>query len=108
MSAAFEEIDPATAKKLLDRGEAVLIDVREADEYAQAHIDGAKLMPLSSFDPARVETDGRKKVIMQCAAGGRSAKAAGALAASGVKNVANLSGGIKAWAQAGLPIVPGR
>lgn len=108
MADAVQDIDPATAKKLLDRGDAVLIDVREPDEFARAHIEGATLMPLSSFDPARVDDAGARKIIIHCAAGARSAQAAARLAALGVANVANLQGGINAWAQAGYKVITGR
>ena len=90
-------------KSWLDAGEAVLIDVREAPEYQRAHIAGAMLVPLSAFDPQRIPRDGGK-VVLHCAVGARSASACAYLQGQGFENLYNLSGGIQAWAAAGLPI----
>jgi rhodanese-related sulfurtransferase len=97
------EADPVTVKRWLDSGEAVLIDVREMPEYQRAHIAGAMLVPLSAFDPARIPQNGTK-VVLQCAVGARSANACAYLQGQGFENLYNLSGGINAWAQAGLPM----
>ena len=51
----MRQIKAAAAKTLLDRGDAVLIDVREPDEHAQERIEGARLAPLSRFDQASLE-----------------------------------------------------
>jgi rhodanese-related sulfurtransferase len=104
MSPELPEVDAITAKARLDRGEAVLIDVREPDEHARERIAGATLIPLSSFDAARVAAVASKPVIVHCLSGARSARAVAMLRAAGVKNVANLTGGIHAWKAAGLPI----
>ena len=97
------EADAVTVKTWLDAGEAVLIDVREAPEYQRAHIAGAMLVPLSAFDPQRIPQDGGK-VVLHCAVGQRSASACAYLQGQGFENLYNLSGGINAWAAAGLPI----
>ncbi|MCC7017630.1 MAG: rhodanese-like domain-containing protein [Rhodospirillales bacterium] len=97
------EADPATVKSWLDAGEAVLIDVREAPESQRAHIAGAMLVPLSAFDPRRIPQEG-VKVVLHCAVGARSASACAYLQGQGFENLYNLSGGIQAWAAAGLPI----
>ena len=97
------EADAVTVKAWLDAGQAVLIDVREAPEYQRAHIAGAMLVSLSAFDPQRIPRNGTK-VVLQCAVGARSASACAYLQAQGFENLYNLSGGINAWAAAGLPI----
>jgi rhodanese-related sulfurtransferase len=97
------EADPVTVKSWLDAGEAVLIDVRETPEYQRAHIAGAMLVPLSAFDPRRIPQDGAK-IVLHCAMGARSASACAWLQGQGYENLYNLSGGIQAWAAAGLPI----
>ncbi len=102
------ELDAPEIKASLDRGEAVLIDVREPEEHAAERIPGATLVPLSSFDPTRIGAIAAgKKVILHCAAGGRSARAAAVLHASGITDVAHLKGGIGTWREAGFAIVTG-
>jgi rhodanese-related sulfurtransferase len=101
----IKEIDPAAANQLLSSRQAILIDVREADEHARERISGGTLVPLSRFDPAAVP---QGKVILYCRAGIRSMDAAQRLAAAGRTDLYNLSGGIIAWQRAGLPIELGR
>ena len=108
MSSEIQELDAPTVKARLDRGEAILIDVREPDEHARERIAGARLMPLSSFDPMRVAAGGTRAVILHCASGARSARAAAMLAGAGITDVAHLKGGITAWKQAGFPLAVNR
>ena len=96
------EISPAEAHRLGASGEALLLDVREDDEWALGHADAAVHAPLSRFDPS-VVPEGRP-VVALCRVGSRSAMAAQALAARGVP-VVNMSGGMLAWTAAGLPVV---
>lgn len=102
---------PATIHDWMVRGEAVLIDVREPQEWAQARIPGAVLLPLSSFDAAAVAVPAGKKLVFHCRSGVRCGAAAELLAASGQAPkdapIHRLGGGILAWAQAGLPIEQG-
>jgi rhodanese-related sulfurtransferase len=102
------EIDVTQALTLLRAGDAVHVDVREVEEFAAERIPGALLSPLSTFDPALLAALKGKKVIVSCLAGGRSMRAAQALApVLGAANVVSLAGGINAWKQAGLPTVIG-
>jgi rhodanese-related sulfurtransferase len=103
MTDALRETDAATVKSWLDRGECVLIDVREAGEHARENIAGARLVPLSSFDPAKLPATGGKRLVVHCLSGSRSARAQVQLAAAGIEAVA-LTGGIEAWKAAGLPV----
>lgn len=103
MTDSLREIDAATAKAWLDRGEALLIDVRETGEHARENIAGAKLMPLSSFDPAKLPATGGKRLVVHCLSGSRSARALAQLAAAGIEGI-NMTGGIEAWKAAGLPV----
>lgn len=99
-------VDPAQATHLINREDALVLDVREANEFAAGHVLGAKNVPL-----ARMETAGgdfmKKKdrpVIVYCDSTDRSGKALAALKKHGFTRVANLSGGLKAWQDAGLPL----
>jgi rhodanese-related sulfurtransferase len=96
------DVDPGQAAELLERGEVVLLDVREPQEWQAGHAPRAVHLPLGRLTPAAVAQD--RPVIAICRSGNRSGKAADALAAAGVR-VHNLAGGMKAWAQAGLPVV---
>ncbi len=105
---AIKEIDAAKANAELAAGEAVLIDVREVGEFAAERIPGALLAPLSTFDPQKLSALRGKRVIVSCLAGGRSMRAAQALApVLGAENIVNLAGGIGAWKSAGLPTQSG-
>ena len=79
--AGFALTDPAQLQTWLSAGQAVLIDVREPDEHARERIDGARLCPLSTFDPAHVVTQvpPGKMIVLHCKGGKRSADAAAML-----------------------------
>ncbi len=96
------DLDPGQAAELLERGEALLIDVREPQEWAAGHAPQAEHLPLGLVTPEAVPQD--RPVIAICRSGNRSGKTADALAAAGVR-VHNLAGGMTAWTQSGLPIV---
>ncbi len=105
----MKNITAQEAKSLLDGNEAILIDVREPDEYMAEHIPSAQLMPLSVFtDNCRKLDCGDKKVIFHCKAGIRSNKAC-AIAKEFFDDNALLSlqGGIEAWKSAGFPTSSG-
>ena len=104
----IRELDPQTAKKWLDEGDSILIDVREPAEHARERIDGAILAPLSTFAPADLDLKGKRRVIVHCATGIRSARAAEQLAASGIAEVGHLKGGLPAWKQAGFTTIVDR
>ena len=95
------QIDPARARELSASG-AVLLDVREPDEWRAGHIDGASHMPLATLDPRAFDRD--RLVVTVCRSGGRSGQAAVALFDAGVE-VRNMAGGMKAWSESGLPVI---
>ena len=101
-TARLTDLDPRSALALLDRGQAVLVDVREPEEWSAGHAPRAEHRPLGGLDPAAL--DPALSVVAICRSGNRSGKAADLLAAAGVR-VHNLAGGMKAWAAAGLPVV---
>lgn len=107
-AAAFTpEASPEDLRRWLDGGEALLIDVREPDEFAAERIAGARLVPLSKFDPALALAMAlpRQKIIFQCRSGKRSADALRlASSVAGSHEIMSLRGGIEAWKAAGLPV----
>ena len=102
-----KEITPRELAQKLARGDDFdLIDVREPFEWEIAHIEGARLVPLSTFPGAIKELDASREIVVQCKVGGRSARAADALVAAGFRNVANLAGGITRWSDDVDPTIP--
>jgi rhodanese-related sulfurtransferase len=82
---------------------AVLVDVREPDEFAAGHVDGAVHVPLSEV-PQRVgELPDAEPLYVMCRSGNRSGRAAAWLNAQGIESV-NVAGGMLAWAAAGKPM----
>ncbi|MET0954564.1 MAG: rhodanese-like domain-containing protein [Cryobacterium sp.] len=84
--------------------DTVVIDVREPWEFAAGHADGAILIPLGELSERLAEVPRDDTVYVICAAGGRSQKGAAFLEWNGVEAV-NVTGGMTAWQQAGLPTV---
>ncbi|HEX9184585.1 MAG TPA: rhodanese-like domain-containing protein [Burkholderiales bacterium] len=94
------------ATQLINREDALVIDVREPAEYAKGHVLGSKNVPLGDVERRAAEFDKHKAkpVILVCESGSRSARALDALRGRGFARVVNLSGGFGAWQQAGLPV----
>ena len=93
-------MDPGTAKAYMaghGEGDYTLLDVRQPGEYEDAHLPGAKLMPLPELSDSYQKLDPEKPTIVHCAVGGRSRVAAQMLSGWGFKEVYNLAGGIKAY-----------
>ena len=108
IAAEVTKITPADAAKRVAGGTAVLVDVREAGEWADTGVAApAVLLAKSDFDGAQkdwkpfLEKNVGKEIILYCRSGNRSGIVATALAAKGYK-VAN-AGAFKTWAEAGLP-----
>ncbi len=101
------EVDPATAKRWLDAREAVLIDVREAPEFGFESVPGSLLLPLSVLEPTTFPPLNETKVILMCAVGRRSATAQARLTEAGFGSLYNMTGGMRAWKEAGLPVQTG-
>jgi rhodanese-related sulfurtransferase len=99
------EISPSEAAKKSKSGEAVIIDVREKDEWDEEHIPDAVHMSRGTIELEVEEKvpDTSAMVICHCGGGGRSALAAESLQKMGYKNVRSMAGGFKAWKATGLP-----
>ena len=98
----LKEADPRTVKAWLNSGEAVLIDIRESDEYAREHILGAQPVPLSGFDAADFPKDHDKIAVFHCASGSRTCSAAPQILSQGFKEVYQLKDGLAGWKRLGL------
>jgi rhodanese-related sulfurtransferase len=92
------------ATHLINREDALVIDVRDPGEYGAGHILGAKNVPLSRLGEGELTKRKDRPVIVYCDGTDRSSKAVSLLKKQGYTRVANLSGGLKAWQQAGLPV----
>lgn len=104
----FTRITVAEAKEKLDKGEAVMVDVREPHEYAEVHASGVRLIPVNTvIGEVKQLRDfaGDKEVLFICKSGQRSALAAEFATAAGLEDIAlyNVEGGTLAWVEAGLP-----
>lgn len=101
---AHVEVGPDALQGMLRDGAAMIVDVREPDEFAAGHIPGAHNLPLSRFDPAQLPDPGGKRLILSCAGGRRSAMALDRCAAAKAAVDSHLAGGFGAWTAAGLPV----
>jgi phage shock protein E len=99
------EISPQDAGAKLKSGEAVIVDVREKDEWDEEHIPGAIHVSRGTIelDIEEKVPDPNAMIICHCGGGGGSALAAETLQKMGYKNVRSMAGGLKAWKTAGLP-----
>ncbi len=100
---AIKELTPDELAALVHEGEVALVDVRQPSEFAAGHIDGAVNCPLSTFDPAMLPNDGRR-VVLYCAAGGRSGTALGRCRGARDDVDTHLAGGIGGWARSDRPV----
>ena len=100
-----KSISPQEAKRLAEEENAVIIDIREPDEYAGEHIGGARLMPLSVFTLLPASPDKSRTAVFHCQSGARASASAGALEAHGFAETYLMDGGIAGWQKAGLPVV---
>ena len=100
MTKTLTPLTPAAVAARLHAGDAVLIDIREGDEFARRRIAGAVSRPLSTFVDTPIDRD----VIFTCRTGARTDSNAARLAALSPRPAYVLAGGIDAWAAAGLPV----
>ncbi len=108
---AYTSVPPQRAAELAEGG-AILLDVREPQEWRAGHAPKARHIPLGQLSARLGELPQGRPVIIACRSGSRSARAAAMLAGQG-RETFNLSGGMHAWARAGLPLrakggAPGR
>jgi rhodanese-related sulfurtransferase len=98
------EVSAQQLDAMLRSGDALVVDVREADEFAAGHIPGAINMPLSDFQPSRLPNPEGRTLVLNCLGGKRSAMA---LEKCGMAQAAvdtHLAGGFGEWQAARLPV----
>jgi len=100
------EVGPAEAVQLINRRDAVVIDVREDAEYATGHIANSRHIPLAKLADhlKALEKFKSRPIIVNCRSGARAASAVGVLRKNGFDEVFTLRGGISGWQQAGMPL----
>ncbi len=100
------QLSPVEATMLINREDAVVIDVRDQGEYAQGHIPNARHIPAGDIERRSGELEKWKDhpVILCCATGARSTSAATQLRKAGFEKVYNLRGGMMEWQKAGQPV----
>jgi rhodanese-related sulfurtransferase len=104
-------VDIAETRQLLDAG-AVLVDVREPDEWEAGHAPDATWIPMGEISARHGELANDRPVLVVCRSGARSARVTTELLGAGF-DATNVAGGMQAWEAAGLPVVtdagaPGR
>ncbi|HSV54415.1 MAG TPA: rhodanese-like domain-containing protein [Burkholderiaceae bacterium] len=99
-------LSTAAAVQLINREKAVVVDVSEAEEYAQGHVGGAKNVPLNQLEE-KMGTAVKNKalpVILVCSNGARANRALATVKKLGYAQAQALAGGLKAWKEASLPV----
>jgi sulfur-carrier protein adenylyltransferase/sulfurtransferase len=107
VKAEIEEVDAVGARELIERGDPLILDVREQDEWDEGHVPGAIHIPRGNLE-SRIESAARdrdRRVLVYCAAGNRSAFAAQTLGELGYADVVSLAGGFTDWKRNGFPVV---
>ena len=98
-------ISPAEAKRLVDEENALLVDIREPEEFASTCIEGARLEPLSALPFLTSDPDRERPAVFYCRSGRRAKDNTGALEGRGFATTYLMEGGLEGWEKAGLPVV---
>ncbi|WP_291430860.1 rhodanese-like domain-containing protein [Deinococcus sp.] len=102
----MEDISVQEGRRRVQAG-ALLVDVREPNEFEEIHAEGATLIPLSEFESRFAELPRDRELVMICRSGARSARAGEYLEFQGYAQVVNVAGGTLAWVNEGLPTETG-
>ena len=101
------EVDPLSVEQWRKSGKAVIVDVRERDEFEEERIPGSLLFPKSEFDSRVFPRFDGLKLVLVCLSGKRSLGVGELLRAAGRAEAVSIQGGILAWMAAGLPVETG-
>ncbi len=106
----FKGLRPAELTALMNRDNALVVDLRPAADYEKGHIPGSKNVQVGQFDPEHKQLSAAKSlpVVMVCKAGQASTGAAKRLKKAGFERIYVLDGGLQAWQQADMPLAKGR
>lgn len=106
----FKELTPAGLTQLINRDNALVVDLSAQADFEKAHVPGSRHVAPSQFDPENKELKKARElpVVTVCRNGAESGKAARRLVKAGFKRVHTLGGGIAAWQRADLPLAKGR
>jgi rhodanese-related sulfurtransferase len=101
-----QEVGPAEAVQLINRRDAVVLDVRDANAFKSGHITNARHIPEGELENRAKELDRlkAKPIIVSCARGSRASNVASRLRKLGFNEVVTLRGGLAAWEQANMPL----
>lgn len=105
-----EELSPKECLKLIESDDAILIDVREADEFMNSHIPYAMSIPMSLIDGMfhHLNFSADKAIIFQCKMGGRSKRVCDYVTTipdMKDRRIINMAGGIQTWNDEGLIVI---
>ena len=104
VAAATRDISSIEAKNLLARNKPFLLDVRTPQEFSQARLSGAVLIPIEEFQRRLNEVPKNRPILVYCAVGSRSKPVADLLTQRGYKEVYHMADGIVGWYRNGFPI----
>ena len=100
---ALTKLTPNAASDRLNSGKAVLVDIREPDEYAREHIPGSISLPVSALESADLTLEAGQNAIFHCKSGMRTDSNCAILAQHVEGEAFMLEGGLDAWRAQGLP-----
>lgn len=106
----YKALSPAQLTDLVNREDALVLDVSPATEFDKGHIAGARGVPMGQLDPEHklIAKAKDRPIVLVCRTGQSSAQAAATLVKAGYSRVHWLEGGLPAWQQADLPLVKGK
>jgi rhodanese-related sulfurtransferase len=99
------ELSPVRVAELVAEGSVEVVDVREHQEREAGHLPGSRHVPLAELTAAAPSLPADRPIVFVCRVGARSGMAAFAFARAGF-DAHNLTGGLIAWAESGLPLAP--
>lgn len=109
LGASAPQVGPTEAVQLINRREALVLDVRDKADFAAGHIPNARNIPLPELDARlrEIEKFKARPIVINCQSGARAAGVCAMLGKNGFAEVFSLRGGIGGWAEASLPVVKG-
>lgn len=110
MTRKYKDLTPAALTQVINRDDALVVDLSSYADFEKAHIPGARHVAMSQFDPEHKDLVKVRElpVVVVCKDGRTSAKAAQRLVKAGFQKVHTLGGGMLSWKQADLPVAKGK